>query len=203
MECKLHSITVPALTGQVDGSAFVDCPFISIQVAPAGLHFRVEGALLVTSHGTKIVRCFGRNRHIVVGKTIRVLGKSCFEDCRHLERIDFESGSELERIDAAALRDCVSLEIIDIPSSVTILGDSSFEGCRELESCLIANNSRLIAIGAEAFAKRTSLRLFSLPPLVGEIGSKCFSEGIYLYELKFMSSECLKRVIGDRLLDGA
>jgi hypothetical protein len=93
------------------------------------------------------------------------------------------------------------LEIIDIPSSVTIIDDGSFEGCTEHESCLIADKYRLVSIGARAFAKCTSLRSFSVPPLVGEINSTCFTECIHLYELKFMSSECLKRVIGDRLLD--
>jgi hypothetical protein len=199
--CKLNSITIPALAKEIDGSAFVRSSLISIRVAPGSLSFKVEGNLLVTSDGTEIVRCFGLDRGIIVSKTVKFLRKSCFVSCKHLERIDFELGSELERIDAAALCGCISLDIIDIPSSVTIIDDSSFEGCTELASCLIADDSRLVSIGARAFAKCTSLRSFSPPPLVGDIGSTCFIECIHLYELKFMSSECLKRAIGDRLLD--
>jgi hypothetical protein len=81
MGCKLHSITIPALTEEIDGSAFVDCPSISIQVAPGNLNFKVEGNLLITSDNTEIVRYFGLNREILVDKTFRVLGKSCFEGC--------------------------------------------------------------------------------------------------------------------------
>jgi hypothetical protein len=93
------------------------------------------------------------------------------------------------------------LSIIEIPSSVTIIADRSFEGCTEHESCLITQNSKLVTIGAEAFANCTSLRSFDIPPAVGEIGSNCFSECIYLYRLKFWTSESLKRVFGELSVD--
>jgi hypothetical protein len=129
MGCGLHSITIRALTEEIDGSAFVNCPSISIQIAPGNLNFKVEGNLLIRSDGTEIVRYFGQDREIVVGKKVKILGKSCFEGCKHIDRIDFGLGSELERIGLAALRDCVSLVAIEIPSSVTIIEESSFEGC--------------------------------------------------------------------------
>jgi hypothetical protein len=31
--CKLNSITIPASTEEIDGSAFIDCPKIDIRVA--------------------------------------------------------------------------------------------------------------------------------------------------------------------------
>jgi hypothetical protein len=95
------------------------------------------------------------------------------------------------------------LEIIDIPASVTIIGESPFEGCNELESCLIPRDSKLVMLGGRGFVKCTSLRSFSIPPHVGEISSKCFDEGIHLYQLEIMSAECLKIVIGDRFRDDA
>jgi hypothetical protein len=201
--CNLHSITIPALTEEIPGSAFVNCPLLSMQVAPGSLNFKVEGSFLVTSDGTEIVRYFGLDSAIVVDKKVKTLRKSCFEGCKYIVQIDFEDGSELERIDAAALRDCVSLEIIDIPASATIIDESSFEGCDGLESCLIRRDSALATLGAKAFEKCTSLRSFSIPRHVGEIGSNCFNECIHLYQLKFMSSELLTRVIGHRFLDDA
>jgi hypothetical protein len=39
--CKLDSIRIPALTEEIDGSAFVDCPLIAVQVAPGSLNFKV------------------------------------------------------------------------------------------------------------------------------------------------------------------
>jgi hypothetical protein len=201
--CDLYSITIPESTEEIDGSAFVNCPFIVIRLAPGNPNFKIEGSLLVTSDGTEIVRSFGQDRQIVVGKKVKVLGKSCFEACKLLDKIDFEVGSELERIDPAVLHDCVSLEIVAIPASVAIIGESSFEGCTELGSCLIPRDSKLITLGAKTFAKCISLRSFVVPPLVGEIGSNCFTECIHLYQLKAMPLECLQRVVGARLLDDA
>jgi hypothetical protein len=201
--CKLRSITIPALTEEIDGSAFVNCPFISLRVAPGNVNFKIEGTLLVTSDGTEIVRYFGVDREIVVVQKVKVLGKSCFEGCKHLDRIDFEVGSELERIGKAALRNCESLSSIGIPVCVTIIEEGSFEGCDELESCLIEEDSLLVVIGARAFAKCTSLRSFDIPGRVGELGRDCFIGCIHLYQLNFMSSESLKKVVGDRSLDDA
>jgi hypothetical protein len=181
----------------------VNCPLIEIQVAPGSLHFKIEGDLLVTSDGTEIVRYFGLDREIVIGAKVKVMGKSCFERCKHIDQIDFEPGSELDRIGPAALRDCRSLSSIEIPTSVRIVEESSFEGCTELESCFLNEDSSLVAIGATAFAKCASLRSFDIPGQVGEIGSNCFTKCNYLYRLRFHSSESLKKVIGDRSLDDA
>jgi hypothetical protein len=202
-ESDLHSITIPALTEEIAGSAFVNCRLLSIQVAPGSLNFKVEGDFLVTSDGREIVRYFGRDPEIVVDEKVRVLGKSCFEGCKYIVEIYFEVGSELERIDRAALRDCTSLSIIDIPASIRIIEESSFEGCEELESCIIPRDSKLVTLGAKAFAKCTSLRSFSIPRQVGEIGSNCFKKSMYLYRLSFQSSESLARIIGNRSLDDA
>jgi hypothetical protein len=203
MGCKLHSIAIPALTEEIDGSAFLSCPLLTIQVAPGNRNFKVEGHLLMTSDGTEIVRYFGLDLQIVVGRKVKVLGKLCFEGCKHLDQIDFEVGSELERISAAALRDCESLIRVEIPASVEIVAEFSFEGCTELESCLIAEDSSLVTIGATAFAKCTSLRSFYFPLRVGEIGRNCFQNCIHLYQLEFPSSESLKTIVGDRSLDDA
>jgi hypothetical protein len=153
----LHSITIPALTEQLDGSAFANCLIVEIQVAPGNVNFKIEGSQLVTSDGTELVRYFGVDREIFVGKKVRFLGKSCFEGFKHIVEIEFELGSELERIGAAACRGCDSLWSIDIPASVQILEESSFEGCRKLESCSIAEDSSVVTIGDRAFAKCTSL----------------------------------------------
>jgi hypothetical protein len=201
--CNLHSITIPASTEEIDGSAFVNCPLIEIRVAAGSLSFKTDGDLLVTSNGTEIVRYFGRDREITLCKTVKILGKSCFEGCKYVDRVDFAIGSELVRIGPAALRDCVSLTEITVPPSIEIIDKASFEGCSELESCSIAPDSELVTIGSRAFAKCTSLRSFSIPALVGGIGKNCFDECIYLYRLRFQSSESLKRILGDGSLDDA
>jgi hypothetical protein len=157
MGCSLHSITIPALTEEIDGSAFMDCPLITIQVAPENPNFKVEGDLLVTSDGIEIVRYFGHDREIFVDKKVKVLRKSCFECCKDLDGLNFEIGSELGRIGRAALRSCESLSVIEIPASVPVLEECSFEGCTELESVSICQDSSLVTIGSIAFANCPSL----------------------------------------------
>jgi hypothetical protein len=158
--CKLYSIAIPALTEGIDGSAFLNCPLIAIHVLPASPNFAVEEILRATSDRTEIVRHFGLDREIVVGRKVKVLGKSRFEGLKHRDEIYFEVGYELEGIGPAAIRDCESLASIEISSSVTILAESSFEGCTELASCLIGEDSSLVSIGARAFARCISLRSF-------------------------------------------
>jgi hypothetical protein len=192
--CKLYSITIPAMTEEIDGSAFVNCPLGTVRVALGNRNFSVEGNLLVTSNGTEIVRYFGQGREFVIRKKFQVLRKSSFEGCKVLDHIAFETGSEVERICEAALRDCVSLISIVIPSSVTVIEKCSFEGCSQLESCLITEDSSLVTIG---------VRAFDIPPRVGEIGKDCFNKCIHLYRFGFMSAESMKRVIGDRSVDEA
>jgi hypothetical protein len=87
--CNLHSITIPASTEEIDGSAFVNCPFISIQIGRGSDNFKVEDNLLVTSGGTDIVRYFGQDRELHIGNKVHILRKSCFQGCDSLEKIDF------------------------------------------------------------------------------------------------------------------
>jgi hypothetical protein len=179
MRCKLHSITIPASTDEIDGSAFLNCPLITIQVAPGSQDFKIEANVLATSDGTELVRYFGLDPGIFVWRKVKVVRNSCFEGCKHLGRIDFETGSELERIGAAALLDCDSLVNIKIPTSVRIVEETSFEVCSELGSCSIDENSLLVTIGAAAFAKTISLMSFCIPRLVGAIDSNCFNECLH------------------------
>jgi hypothetical protein len=181
----------------------VNCPLIEIKVVPDNANFRVERNMLVTSDGTEIVRYFGLDREIVIGGKVKVLGKSCCERCKHLDQIRFEIGSELERIGPCALRDCESLSSVEIPASVAVIEKYAFEGCDGLESCSIDEDSSLVTIGYAAFAKCASLRSFAIPRRVGEISNGCFIGSMYLYRLKFKSSESLKRVVHDRSMDDA
>jgi hypothetical protein len=117
--CKLDSSTIPPLTEEMDGLAFLDCPLVAIRVVPDN------------------VKHFGLSRDIHVGKEVKFFRKPCFEGSKQLDEIYFEREIELERIDGSALRDWLSLVRIDIPASVEILEETSFEGCDSLESCMI------------------------------------------------------------------
>jgi hypothetical protein len=71
----LRSITIPALTEEIDGSAFVGCPTLTIQLAPGNRNFTIEGNLLVTSDGTEIVKYIGRELEVQVPAKVEILKK--------------------------------------------------------------------------------------------------------------------------------
>jgi hypothetical protein len=87
--CMLKSITIPASTEAMDGSAFVDSPLIEIRVSAGNQRFVVEGNMLLTSDKTELVRYFGRELEVHVPLNIEVLGKSCFEFTNQLETVIF------------------------------------------------------------------------------------------------------------------
>jgi hypothetical protein len=74
--CKMRSITIPASVEEIDGSAFVDCPMMEIRIAPGSRNFMIERNILCTADRTVIVRCFGREREVIVPADVEVLGKS-------------------------------------------------------------------------------------------------------------------------------
>jgi hypothetical protein len=171
---RITSITIPASTEEIDGSAFVGCYLQRITIAPGNRHFRMEGFTLVTAEGVQIVRFFGGELTVIVPAKVEILGKSCFEACNQLEGIDFENGSQLRIIDRSALSNCGSLRSISIPATVEEIGEAAFKDCTELESCLIAKNGNLGRIGKEAFSGCETLMTFYVPRSVHMIGEKCF-----------------------------
>jgi hypothetical protein len=197
----LNSITIPASTEEIDGSAFHECPLESIQVAPGNRSFIVEGQMLLTLDGAKIVKYFGKERKIVVPIKVEVLGRSCFFESCHLESIVFENGSKLRRICHSALAFCGSLTNIEIPATVEVIEESAFNGCDALEHCSIAANAVLVSIEKEAFMNCHSLRSFDVPRRVKGIGQNCFQNCGAIHRLGFGSGESVKNLIGDLALD--
>jgi hypothetical protein len=199
----LTSITIPASIEEIEGSAFVDCPLRSIEIAAENRHFRIEGNAVVTSDGTKIVRYFGKELEIIVRKNVEILGKSCFEEWNQLEKVLFENGSKLRTIGRLALCGCTSLRSISIPATVQAIEARAFGNCCELESCLIAENSDLARIEDEAFANCDSLESFYIPKSVEEMGEDSFSDCRSLSRLIFTSTDSLKQFLSDCTLDEA
>jgi hypothetical protein len=200
---RLGSITIPASTEEIDGSAFVGCPLMVIEVAPGSRNFQVETNLLLRSDGTEIVRYFGPELEVIVPAKVEIFRKSCFEECTHVEQILFETDSKLRRICRSALSKCTSLMSISITASVYVIEEAAFNNCNGMESCTIPENANLQRIEKEAFSGCRSLRSFFIPPCVEAIGENCFHKCVSLRRLKFASNESLKKVIGDFTLDEA
>jgi hypothetical protein len=201
--CWLHTITIPASTEEVDGSAFVDCRPWEVRVADGNPNFIVEGKMLLSHDGDRIVRYFGVESDVTVARKVGVLGKSCFEQCRDLARMIFEDGTKLRMIGLSAFSGCAALYGIAIPASVEIIEDEAFKGCFALVYCLIDEDAKLVRIGTGVFAKCDSLTSFYVPERVESIGQDCFEACSPLSVLRFGSANALKAVVGQMILDRA
>jgi hypothetical protein len=199
--CNLNSLTIPASTEEIDGSAFVNCPLLEIRVVAGSQNFTIQGNFLTTADGKEIVRCFGSAIEVIVPMNVEVLGKSCFESCIYIEGITFENGSRLKKIGRSALCGCESLVQIAIPGSVEIIEDRGFKKCDGLEACLMDEDETLAKIENDAFAECRSLRSFDFPKRVEGIGHNCFQGCGSLSRLKFESGQSLAKIMGDLTLD--
>jgi hypothetical protein len=201
--CKLDSITIPASTEKIDGSAFLGRRLAAIQVTAGSQNFSVDGNMLITSNGREIVRYFGLDDEVVVPADVEILGKSCFEYCCHVESIIFENGSKLRLIGCSAFCRCTSLSSIEIPASIEIIEDEAFNGCIQREYCLLDDRASLVTIGKAAFAECSSLTSLDIPMMVESIGYNCFKDCSPLSRLTFASANSLRKVVGDMSLDMA
>jgi hypothetical protein len=197
----LISITIPAATEAIEGSAFANSPIIEILVSPGNRNFKVNGKMLLSFNGNEIVRYFGTEGEVFVPKNVEVLRTSSFESCHHIQKVVFENESKLRTIGFSALGDCISLMGMAIPASVDAIEDEAFRGCHGLESCLIDENGTLVKIGKDAFSGCHCLESFSVPRGVEAIGQNSFKQCASLRQLKFQSAETLRKVVGNATLD--
>jgi hypothetical protein len=70
---------------------------------------------------TSLIAFFGIAVTVTISREIRILCDSCFFACRSLSRLNFETGSQLRRIERLAFGRCSSLHTICIPSSIESL----------------------------------------------------------------------------------
>ena len=137
---------------------------------------------------------------------VKDLGSRTFMDCTSLKHIHLHNG--LISLGLLAFKNCISLEDIYIPDTVTDLGRESFAGCKKLKSIHLPKNLSAIPsgsftdcselnkvflsdeithIGAEAFKGCSSLHRPWIPKKLESIGNRAFQgcislEKIFLHE---------------------
>jgi hypothetical protein len=125
LESSLESITIPKAVQFIDGSVFVRSNVHSISIESGNATFVIANDLLIDVLHRRIIHNFSTYSCVTIPCDIETLGSSCFADCQSILFIEFESGSQLKRIESRALfiLDC---EIV-IPSTILfIASDSSF-----------------------------------------------------------------------------
>ena len=108
---------------------------------------------------------------IIVPETVTEIGTAAFSYCYSLETVEFADGSKLEKFSHGMFGECINLQYIKIPDSVTTLDGLVFSGCIKLSS---VEMSYVKTIGVRAFAGCTALEEITLPSSLLSIGTLAF-----------------------------
>lgn len=102
-------------------------------------------------------------------------------DCNHYEILE-----GTEEIGVRAFKECLSLQSVRIPNTVTSMEMSAFWGCSSLESCVIPESITEIAKGT--FIGCTSLKSVSLSKTLTYIGAAAFHNCVALERIDIPAS---------------
>jgi hypothetical protein len=97
-----------------------------------------------------------------IWSSVEIICESCFQLCKSLGSISFESDSKMSRIDWDGFRGS-GLRSIHFPASVEVIHELAFSSCTLLLSIIFESDSKLSRIGREAFWG-SGLRSIHFPP---------------------------------------
>ena len=189
---SLTAITIPASVTTLGASVFVGCKSLEKAVIGKGVKtmgnevFKNCQALeqVTIQEGCAIISsaafqgCIALSAIDIPG-SIATIGHSSFKGCRSLARVTLGYGistifgNKEGYTGSGAFEDCISLENIDIPGSVTDINASVFRGCTSLTTVTL--NKGLLTIGSCCFQNCTSLNAITIPTTVSHLGTSMFS----------------------------
>ena len=108
---------------------------------------------------------------ITVPKTVTKIGVAAFSNNNYLREVVFAEGINLEVIERGTFGECLSLQTIEIPSSVKTIEKYAFYDCSKLESISLPS---VEVIGSNAFYGCTKLAEVNLSESLTTIGEMSF-----------------------------
>jgi hypothetical protein len=202
----LRSLSIPASTEFVHGSALACDNHFRVDVGMGSRHLAAAGDFVTSCDGKEIIRYYGHDLWVVVPAGVEVLQENSFEWCRYLLSIEFEPGSRLRILGSQSFMGCRYLQRIVIPGTVELIGIAAFADCFSIEICEFERPSHLARIEEGAFAvtlpyQMPSLTSLDFPGSLEFIGVNCFSGCQRFSRLIFDSGLSLGRVVGALGLD--
>ena len=149
---SLTSLTLPSSLQSIGDRAFWHCSSLTSVICNS--FYMVTENMLLTSDGTKVISCWGKNRHQTIPNGVQCIDDYAFGGCSFLAQITLPKG--LQTIGEKAFVRCSALTSLTLPSSLQSIGDRAFRGCSSLTSLTLP--SSLQSIGGGAFTGCTSLR---------------------------------------------
>ena len=91
--------------------------------------------------------------------SVIVINNNAFNGCKSLKEVVLNNG--LRKIGEYAFRDCIALQSINIPSTVTKIGYTAFHNCTSLVEVVL--NEGIVSICERVFQGCTSLQCIAIP----------------------------------------
>ena len=165
---SLKKIILPEELQTIIGGAFNGCSSLTSVICNS--YYMVTENMLLTSDGTKVISCWGKNRHQTIPNGVQYIDDYAFVGCSSLINLIFPDSLQL--IVNGAFEYCNSLTSLTLPSSLQSIGKSAFRGCKSLSSLTLP--SSLQSIGDSAFEECISLTSLTLPSSLQSIGNDAF-----------------------------
>jgi hypothetical protein len=168
---KLEKMEIPPRCEILADSSLMNVK--SVTVSRENPFFRVEGEMLMSRDGKRVVQYLGSESSVLIKREIEVLGAGCFRSMEFVREVTFETRSGLKRMECGAFVGC-GLEKITVPSSVEVVGEICFGMCRSL--CEVTFEGSVGQIGRTAFKECKNLRIVRVPrgcPLDVNLPDEC------------------------------
>ncbi len=165
----LESVMLPEGVISIGPTAFSNCSNLVKVILPSSLS---DIGRYVFSDCNKLQSAgpIGSNSNIEFSMT-EAIPELLFHGCNSLLSIIFPDG--VKAIKSMAFAECISLENIEIPSSITEIDYCAFNGCSGLKSISIAEG--VVRIGSGAFGQCSNLTNVIIPASVNKIEASAFA----------------------------
>lgn len=182
----LTEITLPASLKSIGFDCFEQCSNIrSIEVDASNEYYSSINGVLFDKTAETLVLCPpGKKGKISLSETVKTIGSNALKDCIGVTSIKIPSS--VTKIGFSAFRGCSGLTEIVIPPSVTEIIDNTFYNCSGLISVVIPNS--IIYIGRRAFYGCKALKTANIPTSLERIFEEAFSGCSQLESLELPNS---------------
>ena len=164
-DSSIKSVTLPEHLEEIGSAIFAGCSNLqSVTVDENNPTYDSRdncNAIIRTEDNTLVVGC----AHSTIPDTVTAIGRSAFEDCADLTKIDIPSS--VTTIGEDAFNGCTGLTEIVIPDSVTSIGYRAFKNCSGLKSVSISHS--VTTLNGGVFANCTGLTEITIPDSVTSI----------------------------------
>ena len=187
---SLKKIILPEELQTIRGGAFSACSSLTSVICNS--FYMVTENMLLTSDGTKVISCWGKNRHQTIPNGVQCIDDYAFGGCSFLAQITLPKG--LQTIGEKAFVRCSALTSLTLPSSLQSIGGGAFTGCTSLRSVICNQFYRVIgqmllsSDGTQVIAYWGENSEVTIPEGVQSIGDSAFSLCSSLSSLTLPSS---------------